>query len=79
VPGATFEEPSMSAALDRVTKAARARGKQVMTTIGNKLDPAYARMVAERGVSYIVLGTDGHLFLDVCRRMNQVKDLVSER
>jgi len=79
VPGATFEEPSMSAALDRVTKAARACGKQVMTTIGNKLDPAYARMVAERGVSYIVLGTDGHLFLDVCRRMNQVKDLVSER
>jgi 4-hydroxy-2-oxoheptanedioate aldolase len=73
VPGATFEDPAMSVALDRVAKAARSRGKQVMTTIGNKLDPAYGRMVVERGVHYIVLGTDGHLFLDVCRRMNQVK------
>ena len=44
-----------------------------MTTIGNKLDPAYGRMVVERGVNYLVLGTDGHLFLDVCRKMNSVK------
>ena len=73
VPGATFEEPRMSAALDKVTRSARARGKHVMTTIGNKLDPEYGRMVVERGVSYLVLGTDGHLFLDVCRRMNEVK------
>jgi 4-hydroxy-2-oxoheptanedioate aldolase len=73
VPGATFDEPVMAAALERVVKAAKARGRQVMTTIGNKLDPAYGRSVAQRGVQYLVLGTDGHLFLDVCRRMNAVK------
>ena len=44
-----------------------------MTTIGNKLDADYARAVARRGVQLMVLGTDGHLFLDVCRRMNAVK------
>lgn len=73
VPGATFDEPAMAAALDRVVRAARARGKQVMTTIGNRLDPAYGRQIVGRGVGYVVLGTDGHLFLDVCRRMNGIK------
>lgn len=73
VPGATFDEPKMSAALDQVVNAARARGKHVMTTIGNRLDADYGRNIAGRGVRYIVLGTDGHLFLDVCRRMNAIK------
>lgn len=73
VPGATFEDPVMGAALDRVVKAARQRGKHIMTAIGNRLDPAYGRMVVERGVSHVVLGTDGHLLLDACRRMNAVK------
>jgi 4-hydroxy-2-oxoheptanedioate aldolase len=73
VPHATFDEPSMSAAMDKVVAAAGKHGKYVMTTIGNKLDPDYARAVARRGVRLLVLGTDGHLFLDVLRRMNVVK------
>jgi 4-hydroxy-2-oxoheptanedioate aldolase len=73
VPHATFDEPAMAAALDRVVAAAKRHGKHVMTTIGNQLDPAYGRAVRERGVRALVLGTDGHLFLDVCRRMNAVK------
>ena len=73
VPHATFDEPSMSAAMDKVVAAAKRHGKFVMTTIGNKLDPEYGRAVAKRGVQLMVLGTDGHLFLDVCRRMNAVK------
>lgn len=73
VPGATFDEPAMSAALDRVVAAARARGKQVMTTLGNRLDAGYGRRLVARGVSYLVLGTDGHLFMDACARMNAVK------
>lgn len=73
VPHATFDEPKMSAALDRVTSVAKRHGKYVMTTIGNRLDPAYGKAVAARGVQLVVLGTDGHLFLDVCRRMNAVK------
>jgi 4-hydroxy-2-oxoheptanedioate aldolase len=73
VPHATFDEPTMSAALDKVVEAAKRHGKHVMTTIGNRLDPAYGQAVRARGVQAIVLGTDGHLFLDVCRRMNAVK------
>ena len=73
VPHATFDEPAMSAALDKVVAAAKKHGKYVMTTIGNKLDADYGRAVARRGVQLMVLGTDGHLFLDVCRRMNTVK------
>ena len=44
-----------------------------MTTIGNRLDPEYGRTVAKRGVSLVVLGTDGPLFIDAVRRMNAVK------
>ena len=73
VPHATFDEPAMGAALDRVVAAAARRGKHVMTTIGNRLDPEYGRAIARRGVQLVVLGTDGHLFLDVLRRMNAVK------
>ena len=32
---------------------------------------------SQRGVKFIVLGTDGQLMLDVCRRMNEVKTPVS--
>jgi 4-hydroxy-2-oxoheptanedioate aldolase len=73
VPHATFDDPAMSAALDKVLSAARIRGKYVMTTIGNRLDPEYGRAVARRGVRLVVLGTDGHLFLEICRRMNSLK------
>jgi 2-keto-3-deoxy-L-rhamnonate aldolase RhmA len=74
VPGATFDEPKMGAALDRVVAVAKQHGKHVMTTIGNRLDPEYGRAIVRRGVQLVVLGTDGHLFLDVCRRLNTVKD-----
>ncbi|HUF81200.1 MAG TPA: aldolase/citrate lyase family protein [Burkholderiales bacterium] len=70
---ATFDEPALGAALDTVVAAARRHGKHVMTTIGNRLDPEYGRAVARRGVRLLVLGTDGHLFLDACRRMNSLK------
>ena len=75
VPGATFDEPKLGAALDTVVGAARRHGKYVMTTIGNRLDPEYGRAVARRGVQLIVLGTDGQLFLDAVRRMNAVKSV----
>jgi 4-hydroxy-2-oxoheptanedioate aldolase len=75
VPGATFDEPKLGAALDKVVGAARRHGKYVMTTIGNRLDPEYGRAVARRGAQLIVLGTDGQLFLDAVRRMNAVKSV----
>ena len=73
VPGATFEDPRLGGALDKVVAVAHEHGKHVMTTIGNRLDVGYARMIAQRGVKFIVVGTDGHLLLEMCRRMNQVK------
>ena len=76
VPHATFDDPKMSAALEKVVTAAKAQGKYVMTTIGNRPDPAYGQSVRQRGVQAIVLGTDGHLFLDACRRLNAVKKTV---
>ena len=78
VPGATFDDPKLGGALDQVIAAARRHDKHVMTTIGNRLDPEYGRAVARRGVQLIVLGTDGHLFLDAVRRMNAVKDAKRE-
>lgn len=74
VPHATFDDPQMGAALERVTAAARSRGKFVMTTIGNRPDPEYGLTVRARGVQAMVLGTDGHLFLDACRRLNAIKE-----
>ena len=44
-----------------------------MTTIGNRPETDYGRAIVRRGVQAVVLGTDGHLFLDVCRRMNAIK------
>lgn len=73
VPGATFDEPAMSAALDRVVAAARRHGKRVMTTIGNRLDIDYGRRVAARGVQMIVYGTDGDLFVDAMKRLAPIK------
>jgi 4-hydroxy-2-oxoheptanedioate aldolase len=73
VPGATFDDPKMSAALDKVVATARRHGKYAMTLIGNNLEVEYGRRVAKRGVQVIVLGTDGDLFVDAIKRMAGVK------
>ena len=74
VPGATFDEPAMSAALDQVVAAVRRHGKYAMTLIGNNLDLEYGRRIGRRGVQIMVLGTDGDLFLDAVRRFGVVRD-----
>jgi len=74
VPGATFDDPKMSAALDTVVASARRHGKYAMTLIGNNLEVEYGKRVARRGVHLIVLGTDGDLFADAIKRMAGVKD-----
>jgi 2-keto-3-deoxy-L-rhamnonate aldolase RhmA len=74
VPGATFDDKKMSAALDRVVGTARTHGKHVMTLIGNKLDIEYGRRIVERGVRTLVIGTDGDLFLNALRPFAALKD-----
>jgi 2-keto-3-deoxy-L-rhamnonate aldolase RhmA len=74
VPGATFDEPKMRAALEKVVAAAKRHGKYVMTTIGNKLDIEYGRDIAKRGVQLIVYGTDADLFVDAMRKLRGLKE-----
>jgi len=74
VPDTTFDDATMSAALDTVVAAVKRHGKYAMTLIGNKLDIEYGRRVARRGVQIIVLGTDGDLFLEATRRLAAVKE-----
>jgi 4-hydroxy-2-oxoheptanedioate aldolase len=73
VPGATFDEPKMRAALEKVVAAAKRRGKYVMTTIGNRLDIEYGQDIAKRGVQLIIYGTDADLFVDAMRRLKAIK------
>ena len=62
VPGASFDDPALGAALDTVVDATRRHGKVAMTLLGNRLEPAYGARLAERGVQMVVLGTDADLF-----------------
>ena len=61
VPGATFDDPALGGALDRVVAAAKRHGKSVMTLLGRNLDRDYRNRLIERGVGMVVLGTDADL------------------
>ncbi len=74
VPGATFDDAKMSAALDRVVAIARSQGRYVMTLIGNKLDISYGKRIIDRGVQAIVVGTDGDLFMNALRPFAALKE-----
>ena len=58
VPDASFDDPVLGAALDRVVSATRRHAKLSMTLVGNNPDLAYCRRVQRRGVQMIVIGTD---------------------
>ncbi len=73
VPAATFDDPILGAALDKVVEVTRRHGKIAMTLIGNNLDGEYGKRVVKRGVQMLALGTDGDLFLDAAKRANAVK------
>lgn len=68
-----FGDARFGTVIGRVVESAKKHGKHVMTTIGNKPDADYGCAVIDRGVHAVVLGTDGHLFLDVCRHLNAIK------
>lgn len=69
VPGVGFDHPVMSAALDKVVAAARRHGKHVMTTVGDRQEPAYSRMLSARGVQMLVFATDALVFMHAVRRL----------
>lgn len=69
IPGANFDHPVMAAALDRLVQSARARGKHVMTSVGARIDTAYARQIFARGVRLISYSADALVFLEACRQI----------
>lgn len=69
VPGADFNDPAMSAALDRVTALCRQHGKAVVTTVGDRQEREYSRGLVTRGVQGLVFATDALVLLQACKRM----------
>jgi 2-keto-3-deoxy-L-rhamnonate aldolase RhmA len=68
-PGADFDHPAMSKALDRVTAACRQHSKVVVTTIGDRQERDYSRNLVKRGVQGLVFATDALVLLQACKRM----------
>lgn len=68
-PGADFDHPAMSAALDRVTASCRQHSKFVVTTIGDRQERDYSRGLVQRGVQGLVFATDALVLLQACKRM----------
>lgn len=68
-PGADFEHPAMSKALDRVVEACRKQSKFVVTTIGDRQERDYSRRLVERGVQGLVFATDALVLLQTLKRM----------
>jgi 4-hydroxy-2-oxoheptanedioate aldolase len=67
IPGANFDHPLMAGALERLVGQAKARGKFVMTSVGAKIDEAYARGIFATGVRLISYSADALVFLEACR------------
>ncbi len=68
-PGADFNHPMMSRALDRVVAACRRHSKLVVTTVGDRQERAYCQQLVERGVQGLVFATDALVLLQACRRL----------
>jgi 4-hydroxy-2-oxoheptanedioate aldolase len=68
-PGADFDHPAMSEALDRVSAACRANGKALVTTVGDRQEHDYTRQLATRGVQGMVFATDALVLLQALNRI----------
>jgi 4-hydroxy-2-oxoheptanedioate aldolase len=68
-PGADFDQPAMSAALDRVAAACRNNAKFLVTTIGDRQERDYSRRLVQRGVQGLVFATDALVLLQALKRM----------
>ncbi len=66
-PGTDFEHPAMSATLERASKACRAHGKALVTTIGDRQERDYTRRLAT--LQGLVFATDALVLLQALERM----------
>jgi 4-hydroxy-2-oxoheptanedioate aldolase len=69
VPGAAFDDPKMSEALDRVLEISKRHDKYVVTTVGDRQERDYLKKIIARGVHGLVLATDALVFLRACERL----------
>lgn len=69
VPGAGFDDPAMSKALDHVLAVARKNGSRIFTTVGDRQEKAYTQALIARGVEGVIFATDGLVFLQACKRL----------
>lgn len=65
--GQDYRHPRLAQALDRVTRAARARGKFVMTTVASRIDHGYASLLLQNGVRLLSFSADVGVFAAACR------------
>ena len=73
VPGARFDHPVMSAALERAVAVARRHGKYVMTSVGDAIDDSYGRSILAKGVQMISYSADALVFQKACRTIAALK------
>ncbi len=68
-PGADFDHPKMSEALDRSAAACRQHSKFLVTTVGDRQERDYSQRLVKRGVQGLVFATDALVLLQACKRM----------
>lgn len=66
VPGAGFDHPVVAAALERMVEIASARGKYVMTSVGDRISTQYCRDLLDRGVRMVSYSADALVFRRAC-------------
>ena len=74
IPGATYENPKLYAALKDMVKMCDAAGVAVMTVTTPISNVPYARRVAEAGVRVIALSTDEVIFRLACQELIKIKE-----
>jgi 4-hydroxy-2-oxoheptanedioate aldolase len=68
-PGADFDHPTISAALERVVTVCRRHSKFIVTTIGDRQERDYSQRLVQRGVQGLVFATDALVLLQACKRL----------
>jgi 2-keto-3-deoxy-L-rhamnonate aldolase RhmA len=73
VPGASFDHPVMAEAVNRMVRIAQARGKYIMTSVGDRIDTAVGRSVIKSGVRMISYSADALVFRRACQDIAGLK------
>ena len=73
VPGASFDNPIMAGAIDRMVAIARKHGKYVMTSVGDRIDTKVGQGLLRQGVRMISYSADALVFRRACMEIARLK------